>query len=128
MNGRIQIRNMAFHGHHGCYPSERRQGQPFFVDLVLFTDISRAAQSDRLADTVDYAAAHEICRGIVEGRRARLLETLCGRIIAAALRKFPRATRVEVTIRKPAAPIAGLLDYVAVEASKDRPVRLPRSR
>jgi dihydroneopterin aldolase len=127
MNGRIQIRNMAFHGNHGCHPSERRQGQPFLVDLVLVADISRAAASDRLADTVDYAAAYAICRGIVEGRRVRLLETLCGRIIAAILRRFPRVTRVEVTIRKPAAPIAGLLDYVAVEASRDRRVRLPRS-
>jgi len=126
MNGRIHLKNMAFYGYHGHLPAENKQGQRFFVDLTLTVDIAEAAATDRLSATVNYARVHAICRKIVEGARVKLLETLCQRIIDAILREFDRVTKVEIMIKKPAAPIPGLLDYVAVEASSERTDRLPR--
>ena len=128
MKGRIHLKNMAFYGYHGHHPSENKQGQRFYVDLVLTLDIAAAAASDRLSATVNYARVHEICRRIVEKERVKLLETLCQRIMVAVMKECRRVTRIEITIKKPAAPIPGLLDYVAVEASSDRPPRVPRSR
>lgn len=120
MIGRIQLKNMAFYGYHGHLPEEGVQGQRFFVDVVLATDMAAAAQSDALADAVDYSKVHEVCRKIVEHERVKLLESLCQRLMAAILESFPTVRRVEVTIRKPSAPIKGVLDYVAVEAHADR--------
>ncbi len=126
MNGRIHLKNMAFYGYHGHHPAENEQGQRFFVDLVLALDISEAAATDRLTATVNYARVHDICRNIVEEERVKLLETLCVRIIDAILRECERVNEVEITVKKPAAPIPGLLDYVAVEASSERADRLSR--
>ena len=128
MQGRIQLHNMAFYGYHGHHPEENKRGQRFLVDLVLDTDIARAASSDRLADAVDYARAYAVCRKIMENERVKLLETLCQRIIAAILKEFRTVSRVEITIKKPSAPIPGVLDYVAVTAASDRPNRLRRAR
>jgi len=126
MQGRIQLHNMAFYGYHGHHPSENEQGQRFLVDLTLTMDIAAAAASDRLSDTINYAKAHDVCRQIMERDRVKLLETLCARVIDALFEEFARVARVEVTIKKPSAPIPGVLDYVAVTAACDRADRLPR--
>jgi len=117
---------MAFYGYHGHHPSENEQGQRFLVDLTLTMDIAAAAASDRLSDTINYAKAHDVCRQIMERDRVKLLETLCARVIDALFEEFARVARVEVTIKKPSAPIPGVLDYVAVTAACDRADRLPR--
>ncbi len=128
MTGRIHLRSMAFYGYHGHHPGECEHGQRFLVDLALTVDLSKAAGSDRLSDTVDYAAVYETCRRIVENDRVCLLETLCDRIMTSVLREFRRVRRVELTVRKPSAPIPGVLDYVAVETSRDRSARSARPR
>ena len=123
MTARIHLKNMAFYGYHGHHRGESEQGQRFLVDLVLTLDIAAASSSDRLADTIDYGKAYDVVRGIVEKDRVKLLETLCDRIMDAILRELERVDKVEVTVKKPSAPIPGVLDYVAVEASR---VRVPR--
>ena len=128
MNGRIHLKNMAFYGYHGHHPGETAQGQRFLVDVILTVDIGQAAASDRLPDTVDYSRVHDICRKIVEKERVKLLETLCQRIIDALMLKFKRVAKIEIIIKKPGAPIPGVLDYVAIEASRERPRRLSRAR
>jgi len=127
MNARIHLKNMAFYGYHGHHPEENLRGQRFFVDLILSADLGEAAATDSLSATVDYSRVYELCRSIVEQEKVKLLETLCQRLMAAIFEGFPRVSRVEVVVRKPSAPIAGVLDYVAVEASAERPARLPRA-
>jgi len=117
---------MAFYAYHGHHPSENEQGQRFLVDVALTLDISEAAATDRLGDTVDYAQAHDVCRRTMERDRVKLLETLCRRLIDALFDEFARVTRVEISIKKPSAPMPGVLDYVAVTAAADRTDRVPR--
>ena len=120
MTGRIHLKNMAFYGYHGHHPGESAQGQRFFVDVTMTLDLAPAMASDHLASTVDYSKVYEVCRGIVEREKVKLLETLSHRLMGAILEACPRVERVEVTIKKPSAPIPGVLDYVAVEASLSR--------
>lgn len=127
MQGRIHLKNMAFYGYHGHHPEETSLGQRFQVDLVLTSDVAEAAATDNLGAAVDYVRVYDICRRVVEHERVKLLETLGGRIIDAILHECPRVERVEIMIKKPAAPIPGTLDYVAFEASCDRAGRLPRA-
>jgi 7,8-dihydroneopterin aldolase/epimerase/oxygenase len=127
MQGRIHLKNMAFYGYHGHHPEETALGQRFQVDLILTADVTAAAATDSLANAVDYVKVYDLCRRVVEQERVKLLETLGGRIIDAILRECPRVDRVEIMIKKPAAPIPGTLDYVAFEASSDRAGRLPRA-
>ena len=119
MSDRITLRGMRFMGRHGVTPDERAEPQPFEVDLVLRLDLSRAAASDELADTVDYAAVYVLARRIVEGRSFHLLEALAAAIADAVLATFP-VEEVEARIRKPKAPLPGALDTVEVRLSRRR--------
>lgn len=128
MTGRITLKNMAFYGYHGHLAREAEKGQPFFVDVVLWTEIEAAARSDSLQDTADFAAVHQLCFEVMEGPRVNLVETLCARILDRLLARFPNVARAEVAIRKPAAPMPGALDYVEVHSSADRAGCADRAR
>ena len=52
-------------GTHGVLPEEKTRAQPFEIDLDLFVDLTLAAVSDRLADTVDYAEVATTAAAIV---------------------------------------------------------------
>lgn len=119
MSDRITLRGMRFTGRHGVPPEERAEPQPFEVDLVLRLNLSRAAASDDLADTVDYSAAFVVARRIVEGRSFQLLEALAGAIADAVLAAFP-VDDVEVRVRKPKAPLPGAFETVEVRLRRRR--------
>ncbi|WP_404420672.1 dihydroneopterin aldolase [Nibricoccus sp. IMCC34717] len=120
MNGKIHLNGMVFYGRHGHHPEENALGQRFVVDLTLELDIAEAAARDELGATVNYAAVYSLCRDIVEGSPVRLLETLTDRVLKAVLERHPRVAAVHIEVRKPSVPIAGALEYVAVEASRHR--------
>ena len=105
---------MRFHARHGVLPHEKVEPQPFEVDLVLHADLSAAAASDDLADTVDYAALYDLVAAIVVGPSFDLIEGLAGAIARAALAATDPLVveAVEVRVRKPEAPIDGELDTV----------------
>jgi dihydroneopterin aldolase len=127
MNGRIHLKNMVFYGYHGNLVEESTLGQRFLIDLVLTLDITEAAAKDDLRHTVDYVRVYEICRQIVEQDRVKLLETLSNHILDRVLEACPRVTKAEIIIRKPSVPMAGAIDYVAVETSKERAYRVPET-
>jgi dihydroneopterin aldolase len=98
--GAIRISGMRFWGRHGANPGERDREQPIDVDLEIFAGLERAAASDALADTVDYAAVYRKCEQIVVRQSFVLLEALADRI-AQAICEDPKVTEVVVRVRKP---------------------------
>lgn len=119
MSDRITLRGMRFMGRHGVTVEERAEAQPFEVDLALVLDLSHAAASDNLADTVDYAAAFTVAHRIVEGRSFQLLEALAGAIAEGVLGALP-VEEVEVRVRKPKAPLPGAFETVEVRIRRRR--------
>ena len=117
---KIHLRDMAFHGYHGCLDHEQRDGQTFRVDLTLHLDLRPAGQSDALADTVNYAEVFATLRGIVEDERYDLIERVAERIAQEVLTGYPLVQAIDVTVRKPDAPIVGDFREVAVEISRAR--------
>lgn len=120
MNGRIHLKNMTFYGYHGHLAEENALGQRFMIDLTLSLDMAEAARTDDLEATVNYVKVFALCRDVVENDRVKLLETLASDIIDRILESFPPVTAVEITIKKPSAPMAGVLDYVAIETGRTR--------
>ena len=51
----IALRGLRVFGYHGVLDSERRDGQEFLIDAVLWLDTTAAAAADDLTLTVDYA-------------------------------------------------------------------------
>ncbi len=127
MTGRITLSNMVFYGYHGDLPEENTLGQRFVIDLMLTLDIAEAAARDSLHKTVDYTQVYGICRETVEKDRFKLIEALANHVIDRVLAACPTVEKVEISIKKPSVPIAGILDYVAVETSKSRAESLPRT-
>ncbi len=128
MNARILLKNLVFFGHHGDIPAEREIGQRFIIDLALSLDIAEVAHTDALESTADYVAVHELCRRVVEGEPVNLLETLAARLTDKILAETPRLTQVEIVVKKPAVPLRGAVDYVAVELIRTREESLSRPR
>lgn len=123
---RIELRGLRVRGFHGVLDHERRDGQDFVVDIVLETDVSAAAASDDLADTIDYAAVAHAVADIVSGEPVNLVETLAGRIADACLDLAAGAV-VTVNVHKPQAPVGLPFDDVVVTIRRARP-RVPLSR
>ncbi|WP_214403886.1 dihydroneopterin aldolase [Pseudonocardia lacus] len=117
---RIELRGLKVRGRHGVFDFERRDGQDFVVDITVWLDLSAAAASDDLADTLHYGELAERAAAIVGGEPFDLIEAVAGRIADDVLTD-ERVSGVEVTLHKPGAPIP--LDFadVAVVVSRTRP-------
>lgn len=107
-------------GHHGVFDFERQKGQEFVVDVVLDVDTARAASSDDLADTVNYADVANGVHALIVGEPVDLIETLAERVADSCL-AHPGARRVLVTVHKPQAPIEVSFDDVMIRIERERP-------
>ena len=82
----------------GDLPAERRAPQRLRVDLALEID-DAAAQSDRLADTVDYARLAADVRAALAAAKPQLIER-AARIAYEAVRRDGRVRRATVKVTK----------------------------
>ena len=119
MTDRIALTGLKARGRHGVYDFERVQGQDFVVDAVLELDLSAAAESDEVANTVHYGELADRLIAIVTGEPVRLIETLANRLAAACLTD-PRVAAVELTVHKPQAPITHEFTDVSVTIRRER--------
>ena len=120
MNDRIFIKGLALHAYHGVMPHEAKVGQTFTIDLDLAIDLSDAARSDKVSDTVSYDQVAMRATEAFNSQRFRLIEAAAGRVADAILSAFPRVLSVAVTIHKPHAPIAATFDEVGVTLVRGR--------
>lgn len=120
MTDKIFIRGLALHAHHGVLPYEGKVGQSFTIDLVLEIDLSTAARTDKVADTVSYDQVVAVASATFTGQKFKLIEAAAGKIAEAVLAKFSRVQSVEVTIHKPHAPIAATFSDVGVTLTRRR--------
>ncbi|MBL8568791.1 MAG: dihydroneopterin aldolase [Phreatobacter sp.] len=120
MTDRIFLKGLLVHAHHGLLSHESEVGQRFVIDLDMAVDLSRAAASDHLADTVSYADVAAVSVSTFKARNFNLLEAAAGAIAQAILAAFPLISAVTVTVHKPHAPIAAIFDDVGVVITRRR--------
>jgi dihydroneopterin aldolase len=96
---------------------ERRVKQTVVLDLELPVDCRRAAQSDEVADTLDYKKVAKRVLAFVQASEFRLVETLAHRVALLILEEFALAW-VRVSLNKPG----------AVRNSRDVGVVIERTR
>ncbi|KUI33082.1 dihydroneopterin aldolase [Mycobacterium sp. IS-1742] len=119
MTDRIELRGLSVRGNHGVFDHERRDGQDFVIDLTVWLDLTAAAASDDLADTVDYGGLAQRAHDIVAGPPRNLIETVAAEI-AEDVMTDERIEAVEVVVHKPEAPIPLSFADVAVVARRTR--------
>jgi dihydroneopterin aldolase len=120
MSDRIFVKGLALHATHGVMAHEAKVGQTFTLDLDLEIDLSAAANSDKVADTVSYDKVVDCVSEAFCTQRYRLIEAAAGRVAEAVLAAFPRVRSVRVTIHKPHAPIAATFDDVGITLVRSR--------
>jgi len=111
----IRLKNMVFYGYHGVMEHEKAWGARFEADLELHCDLSRALESDSLNDTVDYEKIYSLVHSTVTEKKYYLIEALAGEICRRIKEQFDTVHSVVCTVRKPHAPIRGVLDTIEVE-------------
>lgn len=116
----ISMKNCAFFARHGVHDEEEFLGQRFYVDAVLDVDPGDALEKDEIEGTVDYGKAFQVIEKIITGERRFLIEALALRVARALRDKFPQIKRAQITVRKPNAPVAGVLDHVEVTVVEPR--------
>ena len=117
--GVIRLKNMLFYGYHGVNESEKELGGKFEVDLELSMSLKKSSLSDHLYDTVDYEAVYKTVSNCVESKRFFLLETLAENISRSVIMKY-NIDAVVIRVRKPNAPVSGVIDTVEVELKRKK--------
>ena len=117
--GTIHIHTIRVYAYHGCLPEERRVGSDYTVDLSVNADLDAASVSDRLEDTIDYVALHNIVREEM-AIPADLMEHVCKRIIDRVLKEMPAVQEAEVIVAKCNPPIMGDVQSVSVRLNTKR--------
>ncbi|HWP85671.1 MAG TPA: dihydroneopterin aldolase [Terriglobia bacterium] len=119
MSGLIRIEGFRVLCHLGVPAEERAREQEIIIDAELSLDLGRAAASDDVRDTVDYAAVCRTLHDVARQRAYCLIETMAATMASEALRAFP-LERVRIRVTKPAA----LRDFIGAVAS----VEIERTR
>jgi dihydroneopterin aldolase len=120
MSDTVFVSGLLIHAHHGVMEHEAKVGQRFVLDLELALDLKAAARSDKLADTVSYAAIVETASRSFTAQSHRLVEAAAGAVADALLATFAAVSSVRVTVRKPHAPIAAVFADVGVTLVRAR--------
>ena len=118
--GIIRLHNAVFYAYHGVLLDEQNLGGKFEVDVELHCDLSQGAQSDHLDDTVNYERVYDCIRTLVLEKKHLLLESLASAVGMGILNNFRKVQSVTVKVRKPSAPVKGIVDYVEVELTETR--------
>ncbi|MBQ9994077.1 MAG: dihydroneopterin aldolase [Clostridia bacterium] len=117
---KIMISGLRVFAHHGVLPSEQRTGQPFILDIVMHADLSEACATDNLALTINYSEVARITTKVMCENTYNLIEAAAAAVCDSLLAEFPPIETVEVTIKKPRAPVSSDIEYAAVCITRHR--------
>ncbi|WP_454280143.1 dihydroneopterin aldolase [Sphingomonas sp. Marseille-Q8236] len=111
----IRLKNCCFFAHHGVFDEEERLGQRFQVDAELHVDALAALEADEIGETVDYGLVFAEIERVLSGPRRFLIEALALDVARALCDRFAQVVHARIVLRKPNAPVRGVLDHVEVE-------------
>ncbi len=103
--GKIELNRIKIRAYHGVFAQERIRGNDFEVTVHLSYDMTDAAQSDELSQSVDYSRVLEIIRTTMS-RPSRLLENVASRLKENILADFPQVTGGFVKVTKLNPPVS----------------------
>ncbi|MGI9527060.1 MAG: dihydroneopterin aldolase [Weeksellaceae bacterium] len=110
---KIIIENIHIHTNHGCMDEEGRIGSEYLVNVEAHAEMLKSAQSDDLADTVDYVHLNKIVHEEMK-KRSKLLETVALRILNRVGEEIIKVKFAEVKISKLNPPMGGNVERVSV--------------
>lgn len=120
---RINLQGIQLYGYHGYLPEEKRVGQSFIIDASLFLSLQRSGLTDNLKHTVNYASIYKDIEKVMKGPSLNLIEHLAETICFKILEGYPLIKKIQISIRKPEAPLpcpTDSFEYVGVTILRRR--------
>ena len=111
--GVIELEGMEFKAYHGCLEQEKVRGNCFTVDFKGELDLSAAAESDNLNDTLNYGEIYELV-SYEMSVPSELLENVAGRIMTAIEKRYPELVSFSVRVSKKRPPVDGVAQWSRV--------------
>jgi len=102
----------------GCFNWERQIIQPLMLDLTIHNDLSQAAHSDELEDTLNYAQICELAAQVIQEAQPKLIEHAAQLVLKCLFSTFPSIESISITIRKPA--IIAQANAVGIRLERNR--------
>ena len=117
---KILIKGLKLFAYHGVNPEEKENGQDFIFDIELYVNMNKACHSDNVEDTVSYAKVVKTVRRVFTEQKYDLLER-CAEVTAQAiLDEYSEVLRVDLTLKKPQAPVKAEFEYMGVNIVRSR--------
>lgn len=117
---KILIKGLKLFAYHGVNPEEKENGQDFIFDIELYVNMNKACHSDNVEDTVSYAKVVKTVRRVFTAQKYDLLER-CAEVTAQAiLDEYSEVLRVDLTLKKPQAPVNADFEYMGVNIVRSR--------
>lgn len=114
---KIIIKNLLVRGIIGINPDERVKQQDILLNVVIYSDIRKAAASDNIEDAVNYKSITKRLIDHIESSADFLVEKLVSDIAHIILTEFDVA-RVRVRVEKPGA--LRFAESVGIEIERSR--------
>ena len=114
---RVFIENLTIETVIGIFDWEREIRQTVSLDLEMDYDISKAAASDSIEDTLDYKAVAKRLIRFVEKSEFNLVEALAEHCAQIVLNEFP-VSRLKLKLSKPGAVRGSSAVGVIIERSR----------
>ena len=114
----IKIDNLEIYAYHGVFEEEKKQGQKFYVNALLKTNLKKAGRSDELSYSTHYGEVCEQIRKSMTGECYNLIERAAEITIEDILIRFPYIQEVSLEVKKPEAPIPMKFESVSVKLTR----------
>ena len=114
---KIFINALSAHGIIGVYPRERKTPQEILINVTVYTDTRRAAQSDDIADCVDYDALAKKLKVHTESAARFTVEALANDLIEICFQENG-VEKAIVRVEKPGAVPSAQSVGVEVERAR----------
>lgn len=114
----IRIENLEVFAHHGVFQEENSLGQKFLISGVFYLDTRVAGYSDDLGLSLDYGKVCYFIKRKLEEKNYQLIEAVAEHLAEDLLLEFEMVKQVDLTVKKPWAPILLPLETVAVSISR----------
>jgi len=113
MKSYILLENIEIYAYHGVFEQETRVGNHFTVNVKMKVDISRAAATDELDNTLHYGMVYEVIKKEMD-IPSKLLEHVAGRILRSLKSEFPQIEEIELKLSKKNPPVGGQVESASV--------------
>lgn len=109
---KILVEGIKLFGYHGCLDEEGKIGTDYRVDVAVWGNLTPAANTDSLDETMDYVIINRIVKEEML-IRSKLIEHVAQRILNRLLDEMPPVQKAKIKLSKLYPPINGDVESVS---------------